>query len=285
MNNSFKVSVPATSANFCIGFDCLGVAFDIYNEFSFEKSNQDIVLDFEEEFNNSNNLVLTSYQRFFKEFNINYIPVTIKLIKEDVPPSRGLGSSATCIVAGVLAANKISNSNKSEKELLSLMSKIEGHPDNVAPAYLGGFVSSISDNGLINSIKYNVSDKLKFNVYISDFKLSTELARSVLPQTYSRNDVVYNLSRMAQLPYALVNGDFELLKLILKDKIHEPYRISIIKGAKELIDKINSNNAIGIISGSGSTILSISQNDINIEDNIYRQRLVKITSKGAIIND
>ncbi len=283
--NSFKISVPATSANLCIGFDTLGVALDIYNEFEFSESNTDKVLDFDPKFNNDSNLVLTSYKIFFREFNVVYIPVSIKLIKNDVPESRGLGSSATCIVAGVLAANRISKSNKSDEELLALMTKIEGHPDNVAPAFLGGFVASTMTNNKVYPIKYNISDKLIFNVYISPFKLSTEEARKVLPSAYSRADVVHNLSRIVNLPYALVNGDYNLLKVLLEDKIHEPYRIEIIKGAKELFKSISKEDAIPLISGSGSTILSISNKDINVKDDYYKQVSVHVVSLGAIIND
>lgn len=283
--NSFKIKVPATSANFGIGFDTLGVAFNIYNEFEFIESSQDLVLNFDLKFNNENNLVLTSYKRFFTEFNIKYIPVTIKLIKNDVPESRGLGSSATCIVAGILAANKMSKANKSESLLLKLMTRIEGHPDNVAPAYLGGFVASTVSNNNVYPIKYNISNKLVFNVYISDFKLSTEEARKVLPKEYLRADVVHNLSRIVNLTYALSNGDFELLKVLLEDKIHEPYRIEIIEHAKELFDSIKNVGAIPLISGSGSTILSISNKDISVSDQYYKQVSVKIDLEGAHIYD
>lgn len=283
--NSFKIKVPATSANFGIGFDTLGVALDIYNEFEFDKSDSDVVLDFDSKFNNSNNLVLTSYKRFFTYFNIEYIPVTIKLIKNEVPESRGLGSSATCIVAGVLAANKIAKANKSSDALLRLMTSIEGHPDNVAPAFLGGFVASTVSDNIVYPIKYNVSNKLIFNVYISPFKLSTEEARKVLPLSYLRSDVVHNLSRIVNLPYALEYGNYELLKVLLKDKIHEPYRIEIIEHAKELFEKINIEGAIPLISGSGSTILSISNKDIIVLDNYYKQRKVQIDTEGAFIYD
>lgn len=283
--NSFKIKVPATSANFGIGFDTLGVAINIYNEFEFIESSQDLVLDFDLKFNNENNLVLTSYKRFFTEFNIKYIPITIKLIRNDVAESRGLGSSATCIVAGILAANKISKANKSEALLLKLMTSIEGHPDNVAPAYLGGFVASTVSNNNVYPIKYNISSKLIFNVYISDFKLSTEEARKVLPKEYLRADVVHNLSRIVNLPYALSSGDFALLKVLLEDKIHEPYRIEIIEHAKELFESIRNEGAIPLISGSGSTILSISNKDINVEDLYYKQVSVQIDLEGAHIYD
>ncbi len=279
-----RIKVPATSANFCIGFDTLGVALSIYNEYSFDKSDYDFLEGFENLYMNENNLVLTSYKKFFTEFNIPYIPVKIKQIKQNIPNSRGLGSSAACIVAGILAANKLSESNFDKEKLLSLSCQIEGHPDNVAPCLLGGFVVSIVDKR-VNTIKYKVSSKLKFNVFIPNFKLSTEEARKVLPDTYSRKDVVYNLSRMAFLSDALKNGNFETLKLILDDKIHEPYRIKLIPNAIDLKEEINKEDAILIISGSGSTMLSISLSDVRATSKYFRKIKVKIDNTGSKIYD
>lgn len=279
-----RIKVPATSANFCIGFDTLGVALSIYNEYSFDKSDYDFLEGFENLYMNENNLVLTSYKKFFTEFNISYIPVKIKQIKQNIPNSRGLGSSAACIIAGILAANRISKSDFDKEILLSLACKIEGHPDNVAPCLLGGFVASIVDER-VNTIKYKVSSKLKFNVFIPDFKLSTEEARKVLPETYSRCDVVHNLSRMAFLSDALKNGNFETLKLILDDKIHEPYRTKLIPNAIDLKEEINKEDAILIISGSGSTMLSISLNDVRATSEYFKKIKVKIDNTGSKIYD
>ncbi|MCR5786598.1 MAG: homoserine kinase, partial [Acholeplasmatales bacterium] len=233
-----KIKVPATSANFCIGFDTLGVALNLYNEFSFETSTEDKLLGFDKAYNNESNLVLISYKRFFSEFNIDYIPVTISLLKEQVPPSRGLGSSATCIVAGIMAANILSNANIDSDALLSLMTLIEGHPDNVAPAYLGGFVASINNNGDIITNRYNVSDKLVFNVLVPDFKLSTLSARQALPNQYSREDVVSNISKIINLPRAIETANFKLLKVLLNDKIHEPYRFKLIDKALKIKEEL-----------------------------------------------
>lgn len=279
-----RIKVPATSANFCIGFDTLGVALSIYNEYSFDKSDYDFLEGFENLYMNENNLVLTSYKKFFTEFNVPYIPVKIKQIKQHIPNSRGLGSSAACIVAGILAANRISESNFDKEKLLSLACQIEGHPDNVAPCLLGGFVASIVDKR-VNTIKYKVSSKLKFNVFIPNFKLSTEEARKVLPETYSRCDVVHNLSRMAFLSDALKNGNFETLKLLLDDKIHEPYRIKLIPNAIDLKEEINKEEAILIISGSGSTMLSISLSDVRATSEYFKKIKVKIDNTGSKIYD
>jgi homoserine kinase len=278
-----KIRVPATSANFCIGFDVCGLALNIYNIFGFEKSDKDILEGFDLEYNNSNNLVLTSYKEFFKKFNIKYIPIKITLIEQNIPNKRGLGSSASCIVAGVLAANIISNANISKDLLLSLMTSIEGHPDNVSPAFLGNFVASFKDNDIVKYVKYDVDERLLFNVFISNQELSTTKARDVLPKVYKISDVVANLGHIIHLPKALENGDFNLLKDILIDKIHEPYRLKIIDGATDLINELKSLNSIGIISGSGSTILSISLSDFDISNTKFKKINVLVDKNGACL--
>ena len=279
-----KVSVPATSANFRIGFDTIGVAFNLFNTFLFEESENDTVINFDSKFDINNNLVLNSYKYFFKKLNKEYINVSITLLDSQIPESRGLGSSATCIVAGIVGANIISKSNLSNEELLNLMIDLEGHPDNVAPAFLGGFVASFKDNDIYYTNKYEISKNLHFSVFVSNQKLSTEEARNVLPKVYLREDVISNISRIINLPRYLELGDLKMLKCILKDKIHEPYRKSLINGANELIHNINEYG-IGIISGSGSTILGIFDKDIDIKDDTFTQIKVYVNQKGVIVND
>jgi homoserine kinase len=279
-----KISVPATSANFCIGFDTIGVAFNLYNTFSFDKAFKDTLENFDPKFGLDNNLVLEAYKYFYKKLNKEYIPVLIKEELQDIPSSRGLGSSATCIVAGIVAANIISKSNLDNDTLLSLMIDLEGHPDNVAPAFLGGFITSFYDNGKYYTNRYNVSKDYHFSAFVSNQKLSTKMSRSVLPLNYKREDVVSNISRIINLPRYLENCNLSYLRHILKDSIHEPYRLKLIDHSSELIEKINKYG-IGIISGSGSTILGIFDKDIDIIDNNFSQIKVKVTNEGVIVND
>lgn len=279
-----RIKVPATSANFCIGFDTLGVALSIYNEYEFEKTEYDYLEGFDKEFMNETNLVLSSYKAFFREFSVDYIPISIKQIKQNIPTSRGLGSSAACIISGIVAANVISKSNFDNDLLLGLATKIEGHPDNVAPCLLGGFVASINSDKVYTT-KYNVSSSLKFNVFIPPTKLSTSEARKVLPKTYTRSDVVYNISRVAQLGPALKSGDLEILKVILDDKIHEPYRIKLIENASKLKEELKKEEAITVISGSGSTMISISKDDIKYVSKDFKKVKVHIDRVGARIYD
>ncbi len=279
-----RIKVPATSANFCIGFDTLGVALNIYNEYEFSISEFDYLEGFDKKYMNETNLVLSSYKEFFKEFNLDYIPISIKQLKQNIPTSRGLGSSAACIVSGICAANVISKANLDNEKLLELCTKIEGHPDNVAPCLLGGFVASVNANKVYTT-KYKISPSFKFNVYIPDTKLSTSDARKVLPKTYTRSEVVYNLSRIALLQNALKDGDLETLKVILDDKIHEPYRIKLIPHASELKEELSKEGAITLISGSGSTMISVSKENINYVPKNFKKVKVRIVNLGAQIYD
>ena len=267
-----KIKVPATSANLSVGFDTLGLALNIYNEFSFEENNKDDVSAFASEFR-VNNLVLESYKRFFEYYKLNYIPVKINPLKIEIPSSRGLGSSASCIVAGVMGANLISGSSLKPFELLDLCAKIEGHPDNVLPALVGGLCAAFKLDSEYYFKKYIPSNKLKIYSLIPPFELKTELSRSVLPNMYSRSDVVSNLSRIVNLPAAFIEGDIKLIRAIFDDKIHEPYRYKLIEHSLDV--KAYFKDCAVAISGAGSSLLVISDKDIELEE-IYGFKITKV---------
>ena len=266
-----RIKVPATSANLCIGFDTLGIAFNIYNTFGFERAIVDDVSAFDKNFKN-NNLVLESYSKFYEYYNIEYIPVKITPICIGVPESRGLGSSATCIVAGVCAANIISGLNLSKEELLDICASIEGHPDNVLPALIGGLCAAFKADKYYFK-KYNVSSKLNFYSLVPNFKLQTEKSRSVLPKCYSRDDVVHNLSRIVHLPDAFSEGNLTLIKAIFNDRIHEPYRYDLIPNSQEV--KEYFKDCALAISGAGSSLLLICDKLIVLKE-IYGFKVINV---------
>ena len=252
-----QVRVSATSANVCVGFDVLGLALRLENVFTFEKKNEFSFKGFLPKYSNKNhNLVYDSYVNVFKRLNLEPIPVEIGF-KGDIPVSRGLGSSSSLIVAGVFAANYFLNNKLTNDELLNICCEIEGHPDNVAPAVLGGLVASFKDDNGYHSISYPVSDKLKFFAVIPPFELSTHMAREVLPKALEYKDIVNNLSRIIHLPKAFNDGDVKLLKSLFNDKLHEPYRGNLIKGYNEIKEILKNEEAAFAISGSGSTMLII----------------------------
>lgn len=252
-----QVRVSATSANVCVGFDVLGLALSLENVFTFEKKNEFSFKGFLPKYSNKNhNLVYDSYVNVFKRLNLEPIPVEIGF-KGDIPVSRGLGSSSSLIVAGVFAANYFLNNKLTNDELLNICCEIEGHPDNVAPAVLGGLVASFKDDNGYHSISYPVSNKLKFFAVIPPFELSTHMAREVLPKALEYKDIVNNLSRIIHLPKAFNDGDVKLLKSLFNDKLHEPYRGNLIKGYNEIKEILKNEDAAFAISGSGSTMLII----------------------------
>lgn len=276
-----KIKVPASTANLSVGFDTLGMAVNIYNEYIFEISDNDDVSSFDIEYQ-TNNLVLNSYKYIFNKLKLNYIPIKISLSKSDVPLSRGLGSSSCCIVAGVLAACYYLKLNLSKEELITLASEIEGHPDNVAPAILGGLCASFKYDDKIKSVNYKISSSLKFYSLIPSFELRTEVSRNVLPDNYSKKDIVSNFGRLACIPYAFENGNLELIKLCFNDKIHEPYRFKIIENASNLKEYFKDYPLC--ISGAGPSLLLITNKEINLKE-IYNYQIkeVKPALEGAKI--
>lgn len=258
-----KISVPATSANLGPGFDTLGLALSLYNKYYFERLDNANDYEFGEmpvQYANNSNLVITSSNHTYKYLNIAPIYYRIST-KDPIPSARGLGSSATCIVAGIMAAMKLANKELSKTEIITLATQIEGHPDNVAPAVLGSLVSSINGEN-VYSFKYNVNKDLLFTVVIPPFKLKTSVAREVLPEKLGYSDIVYSMSRAINIPKALIDGNIDILYELLDDKLHQPYRFGLINKS-EIYKEYSVKNKIPFcISGSGSTMLFISKESI-----------------------
>lgn len=290
-----KVRVPATSANMGPGFDCLGVALNLYNEYEFEETEKGIIFEgFEKEFSNEDNIIYKSMLKVFDLCNYKSKGLKIKLLKNDIPIARGLGSSSSCIVAGLVGANKLLGNKLSENELLDLAVNIEGHPDNVAPALLGGIVIATMENG--KTIYENIENKnnLSFVSIIPDFKLETEKAREVLPKKLTYEDSIYNIGRAVLLAIGLNNGNNEILGIACKDKLHEPYRNSLIKGIDLIKKEAYNNGALAsYLSGAGPTIMVIvgKLNNFNKsmerflkeEDLSYKVIELSVDIKGAIV--
>lgn len=255
------VRVNATSANVCVGFDVLGIALQLDNTFTFERKEEFSFKGFEKEYCvKENNLVYQAYRQVFEYTKSKLIPVEIGY-EGKIPVSRGLGSSSSLIVAGVFAADAVLGNVLSRNELYNLCCKLEGHPDNVAPAIFGGLVASYKTAQGYRSICYPVKNTLRFIVVIPPFKLSTQAARSVLPKSLPYTDIVHNLSRIVHIPKAFAEGDIGLMRELFDDRLHEPYRGSLISGYEEIKEICREENAAFAISGSGSSMLIIAEED------------------------
>lgn len=288
-NLKATIKVPCSTANLGSAFDSSGIALSLYNIFTFEQSEKDELVNFIGK--PENNLVLNSYKALFRKLNKKYVPVKITLNECNIPFSRGLGSSASCIVAGVVGANYMLKNVATEKEIISLITELEGHPDNVAPCYLGGLVSSIAVNNEVICVKCDISKNLNFYALIPDFELSTKKAREVLPKTISFKDAIYNLSRTAILHNAFSTGDINKIKIVLDDKLHEQYRYPLIKGGAKVKKYLEEKGFAVAISGAGPTILAISSDKELLEDYVkydgitYKTIKLQPELKGVSIYD
>ena len=194
--NSVTVRVPATTANLACGFDTLGCALSLYNTLSFTLSDRLSFTGCDEEFQTPDNLACQGFDAVYARLGRPAPSVHID-IRADIPVCRGLGSSAAMLAAGAMAANALSGAELSKAELLSIITPIEGHPDNLAPALFGGLVASTSRDGKVYSAHYPVHESLHFVVLSPDYTLSTHKARAALPSSVSFADAVFDLSHLA----------------------------------------------------------------------------------------
>jgi homoserine kinase len=255
-----KIKVPATSANLGVGYDTLGMALNIYNTFYIEESDLLFIEGVDKKYQNRNNLFMIAFDKV-NEISNTFRNIHLK-IETNIPIARGLGSSASLIVAGAIAANHLNNNKLAIQEIFQICTAIEEHPDNIAPAIFGGLTASFMDNNIPYCKKIDVHEKYRFMVLIPDFEVSTSLARAVLPCAYSKEDAVSNLSKIIGLCLALNDGDDNILKLSNNDKIHEPYRKMLIPDFDLLKQQcLNKGAYTFMISGSGPTCLAISNDD------------------------
>ncbi len=257
-----KIRVPATSANMGPGFDSLGIALNLYNYISVEEIESGLeieILDDTKKFlpNNERNLVYKCMCRVFDE--CGYQPKGIRLVLENnIPVTRGLGSSSAVIVGGLMAGNAISGYPFEKETLLHMAAEIEGHSDNVTPAMLGGFTVNVFQKNKLNYVKHNLSDDLSFAAIIPDFPLATKKSRSVLPHLVLHRDAVYNIGHSALLASSLITGNYENIRTSVNDRLHQKYRRKLIPVMDELFRICYQYGALGVyLSGAGPTIVAI----------------------------
>ena len=258
-----RVKIPATSANLGAGFDSLGLALNLYNYVNMELCDKiDISSGDRTKIpTGRNNLVYYSAEYLFKLAGKRLDG--IKIIQENnVPMTRGLGSSSTCIVGGLVGANALLNNIYSTEDIVNIAAEIEGHPDNTSPAILGGLVTSALYEKKVYYTKQDVVSDLQFIALVPDFRLSTALARNCLPTEISHIDARFNISRASLFLSSLLQGKYENLKIAVDDRLHQPYRIELIKSGREVFKKSYELCAYGVyISGAGPTIMSIVSKD------------------------
>lgn len=261
--NKVSIRVPATSANCGSGFDTLGLACTLYNEVTYEiTSSRGFQLEVTGEGAEylkpcGRNLAFASFLRVWNEVTARE-RIGLKVTMHNrIPMSRGLGSSSSAIVAGIFAGNILSGNRFNDDELLGFATEIEGHPDNVAPALLGGFTISYMDGRKAHSLRVEPAKPLKFIAVVPERRLPTVLARQAIPKTVSHHDAVFNTSRASLLVGALLSGEYQYLASGLEDKLHQPYRAHLIPGLDDVFEAARNAGAYNaIISGAGSTVMA-----------------------------
>lgn len=267
MGKKIIVNVPASTANLGPGFDVLGMALNLYNTVVLEKMDsgcQIIEVKGEGEAllpRDSSNLAARAVSFLMQKAGCSNYGFKLSLDNQ-IPLMSGLGSSAAAIVGGLVAANALLGKPFSDGDVLQMAVEIEGHPDNVAAALLGGTVIVTKDEESYIYSRFVPQKGIKIAVVIPDFSISTNKARSVLPEMVPLQDAVYNLGRIALLVTALREGNWDLLKVALQDRLHQPYRCSLVPGLNEVFKAALDSGAYGaFLSGAGPTVIVLSPPD------------------------
>ncbi len=264
VEKTIKVQVPGTTANCGPGFDTLGAACTIYNDMQLTLcAEPGVTIDIHGEGAgniplDSRNIVWRSIQHLLQKAGLQETYPGARIVMENhVPLSRGLGSSAAAIVAGLKAANVLTGNRFSRRDLLQMATDIEGHPDNVAPAIFGGFTISTMNNGRPECFSFMPKIPLKLVVAVPEFPLSTRAARSVLPKTVPLKDAVFNVSRASLLVAALCRGNKGFLRHAFEDALHQPYRAKLIPGMYDVFKAAKEQGALGVsMSGAGPCLIA-----------------------------
>ena len=272
------IRVPATTANLGPGFDAFGCALGLYTDVTFEEMEEGLeITGCPEEFTGPDNLVYTSYCAVLASLSEEVRGIKIH-IDAHIPICRGLGSSAALLVAGAMGANVLRGNKLSTQGLLNITNAMEGHPDNLAPAFYGGLTASMVDNGLPVSVSFPLHPDWELIALVPDFDLPTPLARSVLPEQVSRADAIYNIAHGALVLKALELGDKKLLRNAMQDRLHQNYRKKLIPDYEKIEALVRTTGAGFCLSGAGPTLLCITRHR-QLEETLLK-KLDSITEKN-----
>ena len=267
---SVTIRVPATTANLGPGFDAFGCALSLYTDVTFEETECGLeITGCDEAYTGPDNLAYVSYCAVLASMNEEVRGVKIH-IDAQIPICRGLGSSAALLVAGAMGANVLRGNKLSTQGLLNITNAMEGHPDNLAPAFYGGLTAPMVDNGLPVTVNFPLHPDWEFLALVPDFDLPTTLARSVLPEQLGRADAIYNIAHGALVLKALELGDEKLLRTAMQDRLHQKYRKKLIPDYDKIEALVRTTGAAFCLSGAGPTLLCITQ-DPNLEEKLQKK--------------
>lgn len=274
---SVTIRVPATTANLGPGFDAFGCALQLYTDVTFEETEHGLeITGCDEAFTGPDNLAYVSYCAVLASLSEEVRGVKIH-IDAHIPVCRGLGSSAALLVAGAMGANVLRGNRLSTQGLLNITNAMEGHPDNLGPAFFGGLTASMVDNGLPVTVNFPLHPDWEILALVPDFDMPTPKARAVLPQQVSRADAIYNIAHGAMVLKALELGDEKLLRNAMQDKLHQPYRKHMIGDYEAIEGLARTVGAAFCLSGAGPTLLCITR-DKTLKEKL-RKKLPAITEQ------
>jgi homoserine kinase len=280
--SSVTVRVPASTANLGPGFDCLGMALDIWNEVQFQISDEDVVIEIEGEGvsklpRDRSNLIYQAFTRLYEKAGIPIPEGVVIKCKNYIPTSSGLGSSASAVIAGLLAARQLSGAKISDNDLLSLAVEFEGHADNAAACLWGGLVIVIQnvDDWLVEKVQVK---PIKVVIALPEINLSTRQARALLPDSVRRQDAIFNIGHTALLIHALKDGKTELLAAAMQDRLHQPYRLKKYPGVEEAMRlALHAGAFSAALSGAGPSLIAFTN---DFQEKIGKVMLESFTSKN-----
>lgn len=259
--NRVTVTIPATSANLGPGFDCLGLALALYNKISFTAVSQPSLtievsgVDAAKVPTDESNLVYQSACHIFDLLEKRPSGLHIQQ-KNNIPVGSGLGSSSTAVLGGLLAANALVDGQYTQLDILAMATKLEGHPDNVAPALFGGLILGLLDREKVHIEQLPIAQQ-QVAVILPDFELSTHAARAVLPSQVSHQDATFNAGRLGLLIRAMETAAYPKLALAMQDKLHQPYRLPLIPGMADAFTAAYAAGAAGVaLSGAGPSLIA-----------------------------
>ena len=256
---SVTIRVPATTANLGPGFDAFGCALQLYTDVTFEETEYGLeITGCDEAYTGPDNLAYVSYCAVLASLSEEVRGVKIH-IDANIPICRGLGSSAALLVAGAMGANVLRGNRLSTQGLLNITNAMEGHPDNLGPAFFGGLTASMVDNGLPVTVNFPLHPDWEILALVPDFDMPTPKARAVLPQQVGRADAIYNIAHGAMVLKALELGDEKLLRNAMQDKLHQPYRKHMISDYEAIEGLARTVGAAFCLSGAGPTLLCITR--------------------------
>ncbi len=299
MNTRVKVRIPATSANMGPGFDCLGMALDIWNTLELETGASGIEITGEGSDllpRDASNMVCDAVARVYRELGRS-VPSLRIVCHNEVPLARGLGSSSAALVGGLVAGNAVCGDPLSPSDLLDIAADIEGHPDNVAPALMGGCRIAVRDDGRVVTAPVPVPDGLAAVLFVPSEPLHTDEARAILDAHVPRTDAVFNIGRAALLVQALVTGDLTRLDVATDDRLHQPARQAMFPAMRNLFRAALGAGAMGVfLSGAGPTVLALARDreftigyemaDAAAKSGIDGQvKITSLTERGAHVVD